>query len=170
MGNMTKQEQDARACNGGFMSSLTQRDSVYRGDDTPRLWTGSNKRQTGMLVTGSINKPAPPVAGKPFTGYYGTLRVDYAPDPKQLGSDIQTLQQMKGDTFDPDCNDDPEVRQGGPAVFSEAGARRHSRGQLHDARRPLSGKCPSRLSSRSRRADLAGCTRYSRARQGYESN
>lgn len=103
MGNMTKQEQDARACNGGFMSSLTQRDSVYRGDDTPRLWTGSNNGQTGMLATGSINKPAPPVAGKPFTGYYGTLRVDYAPDPKQLGSDIQTLQQMKGDTFDPDA-------------------------------------------------------------------
>lgn len=103
MGNMTKQEIDARSCNGGFMSSLTQRDSVYRGDDSARLWTGSNNGSTGTLATGSINKPAPPVAGKPFAGYYGTLRVDYTPDPKELGRDIQTLQQIKGDSFDPDA-------------------------------------------------------------------
>lgn len=103
MGNMNPQEREARSCDGGFFSSLTQRDSVYRGDDSPRLWTGMNSATNGMLNTSQINRPAVPVEGKSFTGYYGTLRVDYAPDSKQLGTDIRNIQQMRNGVFDPDA-------------------------------------------------------------------
>src|SRR5579863_10702290 len=58
--NRSAAENRLKGCDNSFFSAKKQRDDVYNGDDSPRLWTGEAPRQ-GPQINPSIVNRAPGV-------------------------------------------------------------------------------------------------------------
>ncbi|WP_407048054.1 secretin N-terminal domain-containing protein [Methyloraptor flagellatus] len=101
IGNMSPEMRSQRNCGTGPTSQSGLRNATYEGTDSPLLWSGKGPAENGFLQTGSINQPVPTPGGRPFVGYVGTLRVDYAPDPKKTADDVKDLRVLRGERFDP---------------------------------------------------------------------
>ena len=101
IGNMSPSQRAEHHCGNGPFEQGGLRSNAYAGTDSPLLWSGRGPSETGFLQTGAINQPVPTPGGRPFVGYVGTLRVDYAPDPKKLADDARDLKIIRGDRFDP---------------------------------------------------------------------
>jgi general secretion pathway protein D len=87
-------------CEGGFFSAKRQRETVYDGDDSSRLWTGAEPRTRTSIDTSVVNQA--PAARAPVTGYMGPLRVDYVPDEKAITKDLSDIRSAGAAKFDPD--------------------------------------------------------------------
>jgi general secretion pathway protein D len=100
-GNLAKSEYKFRNCDGGPLSAKKQRATTYDGDDTARLWTGEAiAPATPFIDTRKLNRP--PGIRQGFTGYVGSLRVDYAANPEELATDISNIRISGSTNFDPE--------------------------------------------------------------------
>lgn len=98
--NLPKEKLEANNCDGGFLSAKRLRETVYDGDDSPRIWTGSGPETTRTVNATSVNQP--PAARQPVVGYLGPLRVEYPADEKAIRKDVSDIKLAGAVKFDPE--------------------------------------------------------------------
>lgn len=108
--NAEKADDGLKSCDGGFLSPKVQRAGVYKGDDSPRLWTNEDPRRGGF-DTSALNVPpgarrgaasGRSAGGAPVAGSMGSDRGDYPADPKTQAADIASIRSVTSIKFDPD--------------------------------------------------------------------
>lgn len=69
-------------------------------DDQPRLYTGEAPRKGPVIDPSRINSASAKVYSAPFTGYFGTMRVDYTPNVATVAQDVEDIRNASGPSFD----------------------------------------------------------------------
>jgi general secretion pathway protein D len=98
--NLPKSENIVRGCEGSFFSAQSQRDAVYQGDDSARLWAGAEYRQAPNIDVSKINQAPSGRAG--ITAWSESLRVDISDDENVIKQDIENIKVTSTGKFDPD--------------------------------------------------------------------
>jgi general secretion pathway protein D len=98
--NLPKSERGLRGCEGGFFSARKQRETVYQGDDSPRLWSGAELRRGPNVDPAAINQA--PAARTGIAAWSGSLKVDVAADEGAVAKDIADIKSTGVSRFDPD--------------------------------------------------------------------
>jgi general secretion pathway protein D len=98
--NLPKSEIAWRGCDGGFFSAHKQRETVYQGDDSARLWSGAELRRGPNVDPTRVNQA--PAARTPIAGWSGSLRVEVPADENVISKDIAEIKSAGADKFDPD--------------------------------------------------------------------
>ncbi len=116
-GNASRKPFDLTGCDEGWLSPLTQRASVYEGDDSPRLWTGEAPRTRANIDTSTLNarpgqsrrvtalgqgQGSTVNTGESAIAYYDAQQVSYPADAKTQEADIASVRSMVGSRYDPD--------------------------------------------------------------------
>jgi general secretion pathway protein D len=98
--NLPKSEARLRGCDGGFFSARKQRETVYQGDDSPRLWSGAELRRGPNVDPTMVNQA--PAARTAITAWSGSLRVEVPADEGAISKDIAEIKSAGASKFDPD--------------------------------------------------------------------
>ncbi len=98
--NLPSVEKVTRGCEGSFFSARSQREAVYLGDDSARLWAGAEYRRAPNIDPGGINQA--PSAGAPIAAWSGSVKVAIADDENVVRKDIADIQSAGADKFNPD--------------------------------------------------------------------
>jgi general secretion pathway protein D len=98
--NLPKSEIAWRGCEGGFFSAHKQRETVYQGDDSARLWSGAEARRGPNVDPTRVNQA--PAARSPIAGWSGSLRVEVPADEHVVSKDIAEIKSAGAAKFDPD--------------------------------------------------------------------
>src|SRR6202171_2243318 len=84
--NLPKSEIEWRGCDRGFFSARSQRETVYQGDDSPRLWSGAELRRGPNVDPTRINQA--PAARGSIAAWSGSLRVEVPADENAISKDV----------------------------------------------------------------------------------
>jgi general secretion pathway protein D len=98
--NLRKSEAGWRGCDGGFFSARKQRETVYQGDDSPRLWSGAELRRGPNVDPTTVNQA--PAARTSIAAWSGSLRVDVTADEGAFSKDVAEIKSAGATKFDPD--------------------------------------------------------------------
>lgn len=82
-------------------ANLSDEDVLYGANDQPRLRNGEAARSGPLLNLAAVNAEDAARVAVPFTGYVGSLRIDYAPDTDAIVSDVVELGDAGATNFDP---------------------------------------------------------------------
>lgn len=94
---------DDGACNGGFLSALNQRTTLFGGDDNPKLYTGEAARRGPIIDTSVVNARRSDKY-RPIVGYMGSVRVELAAAQSDAGiqNDLLDLRKAGSNLQNPD--------------------------------------------------------------------
>jgi general secretion pathway protein D len=98
--NLPKSEIGLRGCNGGFFSAQSLRETVYQGDDSPRLWSGAELRRGPNVDPTRVNQA--PAARGSIAAWSGSLRVEVPADENAISKDVAEIKSAGASKFDPD--------------------------------------------------------------------
>src|SRR5262249_8612873 len=98
--NLPSLESGMRGCDGGFLSAEKQRETVYRGDDSARVWTGAEHRR-GATREGGRVKQSPPRRGAIAAGS-GSMKIEVPAEEAAVSQDVADIKSAGAPRFDPD--------------------------------------------------------------------
>jgi general secretion pathway protein D len=98
--NLSKSELGWRGCDGGFFSARKQRETVYQGDDSARLWSGAEIRRGPNVDPTRVNQA--PATRTPIAAWSGSLRVEVAADENVVSKDVADIKAAGASKFDPE--------------------------------------------------------------------
>lgn len=98
--NLPPDQLEFRGCNGGVLSADNTRETVYRGDDSSRLWTGAEVRRGANVDPSRVNQP--PAARSAISAWSGSLKVEVPADEEASSKDAAEIRSAGGNKFDPD--------------------------------------------------------------------
>src|SRR5262245_34428902 len=98
--NLPPADLSMRGCNGGFLSAERKRETGYRGDGSPRLWTGPEFRPGATVDVGRVNQG--PAARGSIAAWSGSLKVEVPADEAAATRDVADIRSAGTAKFDPD--------------------------------------------------------------------
>lgn len=87
----------------GCVAAADDNKAFHSGDVTPRLQNGEPERTGSIINAAAFNKDGAAASIAPFTGFAGSVRVDFAPQQKVTQTDIHDIRSAaaQGSSFDP---------------------------------------------------------------------